>query len=148
MAGGLPGQPRTDGAGAVADQAGQVVGAPALGRFDHEGSLQPQTLAQQVVVHRPDSQQGRDGGEQGTDASARSIGNHQNLVPPAHGRLGFKGEAIQGCFQARRPVGNRQQGGEGGHAQPLMAQGDNIRFIEHRGRQAQHRGSSRIGPKG
>ena len=41
MAGGFPGEPGADRTGAIANQASQMVGAPALGRFHHQGSLEP-----------------------------------------------------------------------------------------------------------
>jgi len=52
VAGGFPGEPGADGAGAEADQAGQVVGAPALAGVGHQGDLQTQPQAQEVLVNR------------------------------------------------------------------------------------------------
>jgi hypothetical protein len=53
VAGRFPGEPGADGTGAVANQASQMVGAPALGRVHHQGGLQAQAKVEQVVVHRP-----------------------------------------------------------------------------------------------
>ena len=57
MTGGLPGEPGTDGTGAVPDQASHVVRAPALRGIHHQGALQPELLSQQMMVHRSHGQQ-------------------------------------------------------------------------------------------
>ncbi|CAI8167434.1 MAG: Uncharacterised protein [Synechococcus sp. CC9902] len=58
MAGGLPGEPGADRTGAVTDQTGDVMGAPALSGIRNERTTQPKLLAQQVVMNRADGEQG------------------------------------------------------------------------------------------
>ena len=101
VARGLPGEPGADGAGAVADQAGHVVGAPALGGVDHQGAAQTQLLTQKVMMHRPHGQEGRhrhaDGSERGSSTGAiNTIGEHQHLGTAAHSLLGRFTQPLQG----------------------------------------------------
>ena len=84
MAGGFPGQPGAHGAGPVADQAGQMMGAPALGGIDHDRALQPQAQAQQVMVNRPDRQEGGDVGGASADPATAAVGEHQDATAAAH----------------------------------------------------------------
>ena len=84
MTGGFPGEPWTDGTGAVADQACQVMGAPALGRIHHQRTVQPQFLTKQVVMNGTNGQQRRHrhrGGRQLSRRAGRTdpIGQHQHL---------------------------------------------------------------------
>ena len=101
MAGGLPGEPWADRTGAVTDQAGHVMGAPALGGVNHQGAAQTQLLPQQVVMHRPHSQEGRHrhagGGQLGSGTGAiNTIGEHQHLGTAAHSLLGRLTQPLQG----------------------------------------------------
>ena len=105
MAGGFPGEPGANGTGAVADQAGQVVGAPALGRVNNEGGLQAQSQVEQVVVHRPHRQQGRDRAGGGINAGrlatlAPAIRQHHDRCAGAHGRLGLPTQPLHGVLKA------------------------------------------------
>ena len=152
MAAGLPGEPGADGTGAKADQAGQVVGAPALGGLHHDRGLQPQPQPQQVLVHRPHRQQRRDVGGGGIDAARGAIhqhpvGEHQDLAAAAQGRLGLVAEALQRLLQAGGALQHRQQGGEFGGGQPLLGQGLQLGFVEQGSAQVQHRGGGGIGPQ-
>ena len=111
MAAGFPGEPGTYGAGAKADQTGQVVGAPALGGVNHQGGLQAQAQVEQVVVHRPHRQQGRNRGGGGVDAPIRE---DQDLHTGTHGSFGLAAQAADRCSQAPRPIGDPHQGGDSG----------------------------------
>ena len=137
VAGGLPGEPGAHRAGAITDQTGQVVGAPALGRVDHDRGLQPQPQAQQKVMHGAHRQQRRDVGGAGADrgglaAGTDAVGEHQDLAAGAHGGLRLKTKALQGLLQTAGAVGHRQQGGQGGGGQALIPQGGEFCLVKHR----------------
>ena len=59
MAGGFPCQPRADRTGAVTDQTGDVVRAPALSGISNERTPQPKLPTQQMVMNGADGEQGR-----------------------------------------------------------------------------------------
>ena len=141
MAAGFPGEPGADGTGAITDQAGQVVSAPALGRFHHQGSLQPQAQVEQVVMHRAHGQQRWNGGRGGIDPTslAAPIAQHQDLAAGAHGRLGSAAQALHRNLETSGAIGDGHQRGKGGGEQALLAHRRQLRLIEDRTGQVQHR---------
>ena len=130
-----------------------MVGAPALGRVNHERTLQPQPEPQQVVMHRAHRQQRRDVGGAGTEAhalavSAEAIGEHQDLTTTAHGSFGLEAQPLNRLLEARGAGRHRYQGGQGGQRQAMGAQGRQLGFVEHRRLQMQHGSTSGIGAQG
>ena len=138
----FPGEPGAHGAGAEADQAGQVMGAPALGSVSHQGGLQTQAKVEQVVVHRTHRQQRRDVGGGGGDAPIRE---HQDLAASAHGGLGLRLEPLHRRRQARGPIGDRHQGGEGAGGDALLRHGGQLGLIEDGAIEMQRGSGRRLG---
>ena len=125
-----------------------MVGAPALGRVHDQGGLQAQAQVEQVVMHRPHRQQGRDRGGGGIDAGglatlAPAIRQQHDHGARSHGRLGLPAQPFHGLLQAARPRQHGEQGREGGHGQALVGDGRQFRLIQHRGIEVQHPGGSR-----
>ena len=146
----FPGEPGAHGAGAIADQAGHVMGAPALGRVHHQGGLQAQAEVEQVVVHRAHRQQGRQRGGGGADPSLRTgpVGEHQDLAAGAHRDLGLTAQAIEGGAEGGRTVRDRHQGGEGAQGKPLLCEGGQFRLVENRTVEVQHGGGRGLRTQG
>ena len=92
---GFQGEVGADRAGAVADEAGELVGVAGLARFTHDAGLHAAAGVDQVVVHRAGGQQHRDGHvfvvhpavRQDQDAGAGLHGGLGLLAEPAHGLL-------------------------------------------------------------
>ena len=137
VARGLPGQPGAHSTGAIADQAGQVMGAPALGGLDHDRGLEPQTGSQQVVVHRTGGQKRRQGRDGGIDAAglaiqAQTIAEHKHPGAGAHGCFSLTAQAPHRDLQGSRAVDHRHQGRQRGHGQAMAAQVHQLGLVEHR----------------
>ena len=135
MATGFPGEPGANGTGAKTNQTGQVVGAPALSRVHNDRGLQAQPQPQQVVVHSPHSEQGRDGGVARSDPA---IGEHQDRFALAHGSFSRALQARHRLLQASGAIGHSNQRGEGGCRQALGGGSCEFRFVENRTGQMQH----------
>ena len=58
VAGRFPRQPWAYSTRPIADQTGHVMRAPTLSRIGNQRTLQPQLLAQEVVMHRSNGQEG------------------------------------------------------------------------------------------
>ena len=130
-----------------------MVGAPALGCFHHQGSLEPQTQIEQVVMHRSHRQQGRNSDGGGIDAAAlaieaKPIGEHQDLGTGAHGCFSLRAQALHSGLQGRRPGLQPKQGGEGLAGQALITHSLEVRLIENRAIEVHHRRAGGFWPQG
>ncbi len=117
---GLEGQIGTDRRGAIPDQAGEMVDLPGLPGDRDQARLGPLTGPNQVMVHRADGQQGRDGGVGRVD---RFIAEDQQGASLPNGLLGGPTQLLQGLSQSLRPRSHRPHHGERGGAEAGIWQG-------------------------
>ena len=83
-----------------AEEAREVVRAPALRRLRDERRAEPQLLAEQVVVHRPHGQQRRNVRLLRRDAALGQVRQHKDLRARAHRRLRLLAQRLHGLAQA------------------------------------------------
>ena len=153
MACGLPGEPGADRTGAVTDQAGHVVGTPALGGIRHKRALQAELLTQKMVMNSSHSEQGRHRHRGGIELGRctgciHSIGKHQHLGTVTDCLLRRLAERIQRRFQATCTGFHRHLGREGRDRQALLTDRGQFGFIEHRGLEMNHRSRLGLGLEG
>ena len=106
VTGGLPREPRANSAGAIANQASQVMSGPALCRLHNQGSPQSQACTNQVVVDSTRGQQRRNNAAHGAKTTILTIREDENLHTAAHRLLRLMAELLNGLLQAIRTRGN------------------------------------------
>mmetsp|Transcript_15003 Transcript_15003/g.40466 ORF Transcript_15003/g.40466 Transcript_15003/m.40466 type:complete len:533 (+) Transcript_15003:2899-4497(+) len=90
-----------DGVSAVANEGGRVVGGIAGQGVNHDGGIRAQALADEVMVHSADCQQGRNGRALGVHACRVSpVGQHHTLAASLHCRLHLCAQRRDGRRQA------------------------------------------------
>mmetsp|Transcript_84239 Transcript_84239/g.238716 ORF Transcript_84239/g.238716 Transcript_84239/m.238716 type:complete len:300 (+) Transcript_84239:1054-1953(+) len=92
------GKVRADRGGAVADETGKMVRAPALPGVDDQGDLRPQPLHDEIVVHGPDGQERRDGERPRVSTPGRVREDHKLRAVP-HGVRCLVTEVREGLLQ-------------------------------------------------
>src|SRR5581483_5059266 len=97
---------RVYGAGAVADQQGEVHHLARFARFDNERHLRARLLADEVVVDRGQGQQTRDGGVVLVDAAIRE---DQERVAGLDRERSAPAELIERPLQSLLAVGDREE---------------------------------------
>ncbi len=108
---GFDGEVRIDGAGAIADQQGEVHDFARLAGFDDERDLGAGFFADQVVVHGGQGEQAGNGRVVFVDAA---VGKDQQRVAGLDGEGGAAAESIEGAFKASFAVFDARTGGQGG----------------------------------
>ncbi len=130
----LEGEVRVHGRGAVADEAGEVVDAPALRRLGDERGPAAQASPDQVVVHGADGEQRRHvarAGHQRRDPVAED----DDLDAVAHRGRRLAADALDGLAQAPRPAGDLVGGRDPDRRQPEVRERGHLRLVDDRRRQ-------------
>mmetsp|Transcript_23118 Transcript_23118/g.74859 ORF Transcript_23118/g.74859 Transcript_23118/m.74859 type:complete len:525 (+) Transcript_23118:2948-4522(+) len=108
----LPEQVRVHRRGAVADEAGDVVGGPGLRRLHHDGGAHAEPRRNEVVVDRPHGEQWRDEDGVGVEAALLLVRQDHSLGTVLDRRLGLGAQPGDGRLEPRRAVGDSVQGGD------------------------------------
>ena len=129
------------------------MGAPALGRIHHQRALQPQLLAQQMVMNSTHGQQGRHrrrgGGQRGSRPRAIDpVGQHQNLGSVTHRLFRNAAQRRDGLLQASRTRLHSHLGGDRLDGQTLLTDGRQFRLVQNGRLQMDDGGSFRLGLQG
>ena len=129
--------------GAVADEAGEVVDAPALRRLGDERGPAAQASPDQVVVDGADGEQRRHVAGAGTHRRD-AVAEDDDLHAVADGGGGLAADALDGLAQAPRPARDLVRGRDPGRAQPELLQRRHLRLVDDRRRQLHLAGVLRL----